>query len=203
MKHGSTRALYNYWMRLRKDRPAPERRDIEPADIRQILPDVYILEYESNSVSRFRLAGTRVCALYGRELKGENICTMWHGRTQRTFARLLDGMRGDPVGAVVGFDAVTQKNNTIACELLALPLLHLGNIHSRVIGVIVPTTPTPLAGLGKITSQQLTSLRYLFPATDKPFALEPASDSFWPRGNHHPTRRIGHLTVYEGGKRLA
>ncbi len=205
MKHPSTRTLYDYWLRLRKGRAAPERRDIEPGDIRQILADTFILEHEGPGVCRFRLAGTRICRLYGRELKGENICDLWEGRTQATIARLVDGMRTDPIGVVLGFDAVTEDADDpiISCELLALPLLHDGNVYSRMIGAIVPMEDVPWMGLRALSVQHLASLRYLFPAQHTPSALTPMRDTFRLPVAQVPSRTIGHLTVYEGGKRSA
>src|SRR3979411_214660 len=52
-------------------RRAPERGDIEPGAIRNVLGDSFIIAYDPEADHPFRLAGTRVCALFGRELKGE------------------------------------------------------------------------------------------------------------------------------------
>ena len=69
MKHQATRDLYAYWQQLRRGRTAPDRSEIEPADIRHLLGHTFILEVVSRREFRFRLAGTRVCALFGREMK--------------------------------------------------------------------------------------------------------------------------------------
>ena len=70
MKQEGSLALFHYWNRLRGDRPAPKRTDIEPADIKTLLGDTFILERDTRGEAIFRLAGTRLCAIYGRELKG-------------------------------------------------------------------------------------------------------------------------------------
>ena len=71
MKHTSTRELFAYWDRRRGRRPAPERGEIEPGPIRRVLGDTFILSFDEPAGHPFRLAGTRVCALFCRELKGE------------------------------------------------------------------------------------------------------------------------------------
>ena len=68
MRHDSSVALFQYWNRLRDGRPAPRRTEIEPADIKTLLADTFIMEKDVRGEAVFRLAGTRVCAIYGREL---------------------------------------------------------------------------------------------------------------------------------------
>jgi hypothetical protein len=72
MKHPANRELYGYWNERRGDRLAPERADIEPSAIRQVLGDTFVLAADGIAHHPFRLAGTRLCALFGRELKGES-----------------------------------------------------------------------------------------------------------------------------------
>ncbi|MGB9364875.1 MAG: PAS domain-containing protein, partial [Xanthobacteraceae bacterium] len=66
MKQASSRELFGYWAARRGARAAPERGEIEPSAIRRALGDVFILEFDRRSGHPFRLAGTRVCALFGR-----------------------------------------------------------------------------------------------------------------------------------------
>ena len=73
MKHPSNRELFDYWNERRGNRLAPERADIEPSAIRQVLGDTFVLATDDGiGYYPFRLAGTRLCALFGRELKGES-----------------------------------------------------------------------------------------------------------------------------------
>jgi len=70
MKHPSSRALYAYWDTLRAGRAAPERSELDPGAIRAILGDVMILEGGGPHRYAVRLAGTRICSLMGREIRG-------------------------------------------------------------------------------------------------------------------------------------
>src|SRR5438552_16635655 len=77
MKHSSSRELFAYWDRQRGNRAAPERVDIEPAAIRRVLGDTFILGADDGPDHRFRLAGTRVSPLFGRELKNESFVALF------------------------------------------------------------------------------------------------------------------------------
>ena len=72
MKHGVTQTLYNYWDNLRGARPAPNRSEVDPGEIRGLLGDTFILETNGPQDVRYRLAGTRLCSAHCRELKGRN-----------------------------------------------------------------------------------------------------------------------------------
>jgi hypothetical protein len=73
MKHATTRMIFAYWDALRGERSAPERGEIEPGEIRHVLADTFVLEVAPERIATIRLAGTRICAFFGRELRGESI----------------------------------------------------------------------------------------------------------------------------------
>ena len=83
MKQDGSITLFQYWNRLRDGRPAPKRTEIEPADIKSLLADTFILEKDTRGEAVFRLAGTRLCASYGRELKGFSFPSLWREKDQR------------------------------------------------------------------------------------------------------------------------
>ena len=89
MKHAASQELYAYWEERRGQRPAPERAEIEPGAIRQVLSDAFILALDDRAGHPFRLAGTRVCALFGRELKGERFIGLWAAASQPIMSDLL------------------------------------------------------------------------------------------------------------------
>ena len=73
MKHASSRELHAYWEQKRGTRAAPERADIDPAAVRGVLSDAFIIALDRGGGHPFRLAGTRVCALFDRGNKGRII----------------------------------------------------------------------------------------------------------------------------------
>jgi len=53
--------LYAYWLKKRGDRLMPRRADIEPADIKPLLPSLFLSEFETEPFRvRYRLVGTEI-----------------------------------------------------------------------------------------------------------------------------------------------
>lgn len=65
------RGILAYWQAKKGDRPAPLRADIDPAEIKPLLPYLGIVDVERNPLRfRYRLVGTEITHGYGRELTG-------------------------------------------------------------------------------------------------------------------------------------
>src|SRR5947209_13554600 len=63
--------LHAYWERKRGTRPAPTRKEIDPAEIVSLLPHVFLIEAVGMPLRfRYRLIGTAVVELTGRDLTG-------------------------------------------------------------------------------------------------------------------------------------
>ena len=69
MKLQTTRQLYRYWRGLRGDQDVPFRFQVDPADMRTFLPEVFVLSRQSPACYPFRIAGTGLCSYFGRELR--------------------------------------------------------------------------------------------------------------------------------------
>src|SRR5579864_215082 len=69
MKHPSNQQFFAYWDAKRAGARAPDRSEIEPEAVRELLGDIFVLSYESSAGYPFRVAGTRLCALLGCDLK--------------------------------------------------------------------------------------------------------------------------------------
>jgi hypothetical protein len=189
MKTAPTRKMYAYWNARRGSRLAPERGDIEPGAIRDILSDSFIVSFDDTADHPFRLAGTRVCTLFGHELKGEPFVQLWD-LASRNLVRGLAATVADEAGAIVaGVAARTAQGSSADLELLLLPLYHRGKMSLRLLGVLAPVAVPYWLGAEQVVTLTLGAVRHLGPTVqqfDSPrFARDPAR----PR-----------LTVYEGGR---
>jgi len=188
MKTAPTRKMYAYWNARRGSRRAPERGDIEPGAIREILGDSFIVSFDDAAEHPFRLAGTRVCALFGHELKGSSFVQLWD-LASRNLLRGLARSVADEAGAVVaGVGARTAQGSHADLELLLLPLYHRGKTRLRLLGVLAPVAVPYWLGAEQVVTLTLGAVRHLGPAVQQP-------DS--PRFARSPARP--RLTVYEGG----
>ena len=161
MKHSSTRELYAYWNTLRRGKPAPHRADIDPAAIRHSLSDVFILAADPAEQQRFRLAGTRVCALFARELKGESFASLWNEKSKDHLRLLLENVTRDNAAIVAGVIGRNDKGNPLGLELLLLPLMHQGHARVRAIGVLAATDLPFWLGARPLKDLTLDTVRHL------------------------------------------
>lgn len=161
MKHAASRELYAYWQERRGKRSAPERNKIEPGAIRQVLSDAFILALDGGAGFPFRLAGTRVCALFGRELKGESFIGLWAAASQPTIGDLLDILEHERVGTVAGVTAQSAEGDSLDLELLMLPLAASRPSLARTIGVIAPLQIPPWLGASPVGALNLGSRRHV------------------------------------------
>jgi hypothetical protein len=77
VSHPRLQELLDYWQDKRGDRAMPRRLDIDPIDLRQMLPNIFLVDVEGGGQRfRYRLVGTELTAIMGRELKGAYIDEM-------------------------------------------------------------------------------------------------------------------------------
>ncbi len=210
MKHATTRELYEYWNRVRGSERAPLRSAIEPSDIRRILAETFILEAAGRDELLVRLAGTRVCAIYCREIKGTNFIDLWSGQDRQAMATLAAAVTEDGAGAVVTVSALTAREQEMVCELILLPLRHGGTDFNRVLGSCAVLERPYWLGSEPVVRQSIASLRLIWP-DEVPGFMRRRSDRVAAAGNvlpspvpvglpPHASRRHGHLFVVDGGK---
>lgn len=192
MKHPSNRDLFAYWNTRRGSRLAPDRNDIEPGDIRQVLGDTFILSTDGLSNYPFRLAGTRLCALFGRELKGESFITLWERIGQTAIRELLAVVVEEKTGVVASITGATSEETMLPVnlELLLLPLGRQGASDARVLGALAPMSMPYWLGAKAIGPLRLGMFRHVGEGVDADSAPRIVAAS--------GRLRFG-LTVYDGG----
>jgi hypothetical protein len=163
MKHASTRVLFDYWTKLRGTRAAPERGEIDPSEIRLALGDTFMLAADFVDQLRFRLAGTRVCALFCREIKGEVFSETFSAASRKSIEELLAIVNEETVGAVAGLVARTEDGHEAELEMLLLPLAHSGHARIRALGVLAPAVPPYWLGEHAVAALDLVTLRHIGP----------------------------------------
>jgi hypothetical protein len=193
MKHPSTRKVFDYWTERRGERTAPARGDIDPAQIRHALGDTFMLAADFVDQLRFRLAGTRVCALFCREIKGEAFNTLWSEASRRAIEELTLAVTAENAGIVAGLRGRTEDGTEIGLEMLLLPLAHAGHARIRALGVLAPFEAPYWLGEKPVVELELGTLRHIGSDIDTPIA---------PRFAHAPEEvRVRHgFVVYSGGR---
>ena len=161
MKHVSSALVLDYWQDRRRNRPAPDRADIDPGEIRQALGDTFMLAADFVDQLRDRLAGTRVCALFGREIKGESFAALWSEDSRKQIDELVTVVTEEAAGAVAGLVGTAADGSVTDIEMLILPLAHTGLARIRAMGVLAPVVPPYWLGEKPVVELSLRSLRHL------------------------------------------
>lgn len=66
--------IYGYWAGLRRGARLPARADIQPAELKRLLPTVSLIDVRRDPLTfRIRLAGTGLYGVYGREITGRSL----------------------------------------------------------------------------------------------------------------------------------
>ncbi|MFD1983232.1 PAS domain-containing protein [Mesorhizobium newzealandense] len=208
MNQNGSITLFQYWNRLRDGRPAPKRSEVEPADIKSLLADTFILERDTRGQAVFRLAGTRLCACYGRELKGFSFPSLWREKDQRLVSRLIHGVFDQKSVVLIAFEGFSRNGRSNKFELLALPL-DGGVENPRCLGVISAVEKPFWLGADPITDALIDSIRVIDPEKEllnnRPAINVPslvpdelgAPETISALGR---ARRIRHLVVFDGGR---
>jgi hypothetical protein len=209
MKQDGSIALFQYWNRLRRGRPAPRRTEIEPADIKALLADTFILERDTRSEAVFRLAGTRLCAVYGRELKGFSFPSLWQDKDRRLVGRLVHGVFEASNVVAITFDGISGNQRSNPFEMIILPL-EGGSDNQRSLGAVSAVEKPFWLGADPIVEARVESVRVVDPDREpvylknRPAIDVPAlSPSELPSARDRATvgsRRIRHLLVLDGGR---
>jgi hypothetical protein len=193
MKHATSRMLFSYWDALRGERAAPERGDLEPGAIRHVLADTFVLGVDPQAGAVFRLAGTRCAALFGHDLKGREIRSLWPEPNRAEIDRHVATVTSETAGLVAGLRGMAANGWSLDLEFLLLPLRHRGRTDERALGAFSAATLPSWVGLIPIVSLETTSLRIVSAARErKPALAIPPTAAL--------ARRHG-LVLLQGGRR--
>jgi hypothetical protein len=161
MKLAASRELYAYWSRLRGARSAPERSEIDPAAIRGILGDTFILEVDLEAGYPFRIAGARTSSLFQRELRGGRFLDLWSVAARSEIVDMLATVTDEATAVIGGVSAKPAGFLALELEMLLLPLRHHGATHSRILGLCSASSSPNWLGLTPVAQLSLLSTRAL------------------------------------------
>ncbi len=163
MKHPSSREFFAYWDGKRAGARAPDRSAIEPAAVRGLLGDIFVLSYDAASGYPFRVAGTRVCALVGRDLKDRSFSALFAPGDRREIENVITVVSEEMLAAVAGISATSEDGQPAHLELLLLPFNARANAPISLTGLLAPFE----TGQAKLGDFKLTSYRYLDPPRER------------------------------------
>ncbi len=138
MKHPSSREFFAYWDDRRGAERAPDRSDIEPGPVRELLGDIFVLSYDPDGGHPFRVAGTRVCALLGHDLKGQGFPGLFTSGSRREIEDLIGIVAEELLAIVAGVTASAEDGSPVHLELLLLPFNTRAHTPLSLTGLLAP-----------------------------------------------------------------
>src|ERR1044072_9428988 len=157
MKHPSSRAFFDYWDAQRGDARAPDRSEIEPGAVRELLGDIFVLSYDNDAGYPFRVAGTRVSALLGRDLRYTSLVALFATDSRPEIEEIFTYVAEEMLAAIAGITATSADGTTAHLELLLLPFNNRAHAPISLTGSLAPFQNN----LGTIRDFKVTSWRYL------------------------------------------
>jgi hypothetical protein len=157
MKHPSSREFFAYWDEQRGDARAPDRSEIEPGAVRELLGDIFVLSYDAAAGYPFRVAGTRVCALLGCDLKDRSFSALFAPDGRREIEEIIAVVAEEMLAAVAGISATSEDGSLAHLELLLLPFNTRAHTPISLTGLLAPFGERHRL----LSDFKLTSWRYL------------------------------------------
>jgi hypothetical protein len=160
MKHPSNRDFFAYWDERRGHSRAPDRSDIEPAAVRELLGDIFVLACDADTRFPFRMAGTRLCALLGGDMKDKSFPGRFTPESRSEIEDILTVVCEDMLPAVVGIRAPSPDGSTAHLELLLLPFNARAYEPISLTGLLAPFEAA--SGIhGALGPLEIVSWRYM------------------------------------------
>ena len=202
MKQKTIQTLYTYWNEVRAGRFAPARLEIEPSRIGSILAETFMLERATTTSYTFRLAGTRLCEVFGSELRGANFLDGWAIPDRGILADHLASTCEQGAVTLLTFEA-GEGARRAQIEAILLPLMHPEGSIGRLLGAMSPIASPHWLGHERLAQKHLVSHELVWP-DGRPHALisRPGrSAPFAPSGSGRVyADRWRNFRVLEGGR---
>jgi hypothetical protein len=236
MRQKNTKHMLDYWLGLfweagnqrggKFELNWPARNDVQPAQCRSILGNMFILERDGADVT-YRLAGTQLCSLYGREMKQETFARAFGDSDQRSAENWVYRLGLEDYILLMCSLAQAENGEMVNIETLLLPLIHGGKPGERILGITTPCENPAWMGTTPLITQSIRSVRVMRPWETLPTGIktpaqEPAFTGYNQRrldlkspamfsGDEHlqtdeataadplAPRRVKHLRIFDGG----
>jgi hypothetical protein len=173
--HPGSRQLFRQWEMLRAERACPTREEFDFAALKLVMPDMVVIDRDYLRDSfKYRLAGTRVCALFNQNLTAGNVMNGWDLFESDVMSRHLLTVVNQQQPAVVRMRLTTDRDQVIATELIALPTQMRESHRIQIIGGLFPFRAAHTLGHTAIVRRELVSARVIWTEHQEPLQrLEP------------------------------
>lgn len=197
--HPGSRKLFAHWEMIRGERACPTREEFTFGPIKELLPDMVVIERDASGDGyRFRLAGSNVCELFGKNLTSSDALFGWDAFEASILASHFDMALTDGQPVLARMRLITDTGLSLAAELVAMPIQAWNSRRIQLIGGLFSFCEIKNPSHRSIRARELTSARAIRTEHEGPTVQELidralAAPALRPAGRPR-------LTVLEGGK---
>jgi len=128
------KALYAYWQRKLAGRRMPARADIDPLDLKAVLPQLVLLDVQRGPLDfRYRVAGTRTYDIFGYDLTGRSVRDLEPRALAAGLGGCLEAMTRDAQPQHAHHEFATPDGYARSYRVLRLPLGDDGTTVDRIL----------------------------------------------------------------------
>lgn len=138
MRVQTTIEIFDYWNRIRGAADAPLKSQVEPSAVPHLLQSLFILETRHGGDIVFRLAGTRICDFFGRDLRGERFSSLWAHGQHADVERTAMGVMDHTLPALFNATGYSTVGHQVSFEIIMMPLRSADGACDRLLGAIAP-----------------------------------------------------------------
>lgn len=154
MRNAHTQSLLDHWRRERGETLAPRKTEIDPKAIKGHLAFAFLLKREAGDKFTFVLAGTGMCDLFGKELKGHSFTHLWAEQSRNAALTSLIRVSNLSVPTVALSVAETEDGRAMPGEVLLLPYTDDRGETTYILGHFQPLDP-----LSRLMGRKLVRMR--------------------------------------------
>jgi hypothetical protein len=171
MRTKATEEILNYWNSLRGSAPAPLRSNLDPSALRHFLPNLFIVAASAPGTLAFALAGTRICELFDRELRGADYRSIWAEAAGARPKEIIDNVLRYERPALLEV-SLSPDGDGCSHDLLLMPLRTVGHVSDRVLGALIPRVPAQSLRLVPVETLELENWAFVEPDGTLPQLLQ-------------------------------
>jgi len=138
MRQAAATKILAYWDSLTSQSAVPAASAIDPRALKAHLPDLFMLERLDRAVFAFRLAGTRMCQRFGRELRDHDFVRLFPPKQQGDVLAQLTRALQTGESVVIQAGAILLDNTTVGAEIVLMPLTDAEGRVVRLLGALLP-----------------------------------------------------------------
>lgn len=137
-------ALLTYWRGLAGDQPAPLRRKVDPRQVKELLPRLFVISLKAADQPRFTLAGTALCAIWGTELRNRPAIDLIAPGYRPLFMAAVQAVSEVPCPSLSSVCLRSDNLEVSVGQLVLLPLRDEDHTISTLLGYLDITLPARL-----------------------------------------------------------